>query len=174
MEQKTYPCAKWYPFKFRRWIIQWSGGKICVNLCDLWETKIIIRGGRNDLSVGKDITDPLYLPLKIRLSERRRSLFVLPSVRILSKAGRTGLSASWVSYDIQWDGWKISGICGRIYNIIICVLCSPSQYRSALVVTRMENVFYSTFDRITSGEVPIRVIAEILWPPLAFNEWPQW
>ena len=37
---------------------------ICVHLCDLWETKIIIRGGRNDLSVGKDITDPLYLPLK--------------------------------------------------------------------------------------------------------------
>ena len=26
--------------------------------------KIIIRGGRNDLSVGKNITDPLYLPLK--------------------------------------------------------------------------------------------------------------
>ena len=94
-----YPCAKWYPFKFRGWIIQWSGGKICVHLCDLWETKIIIcgGGGRNDLSVWKDITDPLYLPLKIRLSERRRSLFILPSVRILSKAGRTGLSASWES-----------------------------------------------------------------------------
>ena len=42
------------------------------------------------------------------------------------------------------------------------LFCSPSQYRSALVATRMENVFYSTFDRITSGEVPIRVIAEIL------------
>lgn len=27
-------------------------------------------------------------------------------------------------------------------------------------------LFYSTFDRITSGEVPIRVMAEILWPPL--------
>ena len=25
-----------------------------------------------------------------------------------------------------------------------------------------ENTFYSTFDRITSGEVPIRVMAEIL------------
>ena len=132
----------------------------------LWGKKWFIRG--------EGYYRPLYLPLKIRLSERRRSLFVLPSVRILSKAGRTGLSASWVFYDIQWDGGKISGICGRIYNIIICVLCSPSQYRSALVVTRMENVFYSTFDRITSGEVPIRVIAEILWPPLAFNEWPQW
>ena len=58
------------------------------NLCSSVRSvgdKIIIRGGRNDLSVGKDITDPLYLPLKIRLSERRRSLFVLPSVRILSK-----------------------------------------------------------------------------------------
>ena len=43
---------------------------------------------------GKLPTPPLYLPLKIRLSERRRSLFVLPSVRILLKAGRTGLSAS--------------------------------------------------------------------------------
>ena len=59
-----YPCAKWYPFKFCGWIIQWSGGKICVHLCHLWETKIIIRGGRNDLSVGKNITNPLYLPLK--------------------------------------------------------------------------------------------------------------
>ena len=57
-----YPCAKWYPFKFRGWIIQWSGGKICVHLCHLWETKIIIRGGRNDLSVGKDITDPSISP----------------------------------------------------------------------------------------------------------------
>ena len=60
------------------------------NLCSSVRSvgdKIIIRGGRNDLSVGKDITDPLYLPLKIRLSERRRSLFVLPSERILSKAG---------------------------------------------------------------------------------------
>ena len=42
----------------------------------------------------REITDTFYLPLKIRLSERRRSLFVLPSVRILLKAGRTGLSAS--------------------------------------------------------------------------------
>ena len=25
-------------------IIQWSGGKICVYLCHLWDTKIIIRG----------------------------------------------------------------------------------------------------------------------------------
>ena len=33
-------------------------------ICNLWETKIIICGGRNDSSVGKDITDPLYLPLK--------------------------------------------------------------------------------------------------------------
>ena len=41
-----------------------------------------------------EITDPLYLPLKIRLSERRRSLLILPSVRILSKEGRTGLLAS--------------------------------------------------------------------------------
>ena len=48
---------------------------------------------RGEIRVG-EITDPLYLPLKIRLSERRRSLFVLPSVRILLKAGRTGLSAS--------------------------------------------------------------------------------
>ena len=35
-----------------------------------------------------------YIYKKIRLSERRRSLFVLPSVRILSKAGRTSLSVS--------------------------------------------------------------------------------
>ena len=40
--------------------------------------------------------------------------------------------------------------------------CSSLQYRSALVVARMRNIVYSTFDRITSGEVPIRVIAEIL------------
>ena len=40
---------------------------------------------------------------------------------------------------------------------------SSLQYRSALVVVRMRNIgFYSTFDRITSGEVPIRVMAEIL------------
>ena len=45
--------------------------------------------------------------------------------------------------------------------------CSSLQYRSALVVARMRNIiFYSTFERITSGEVPIRVMAEILWPPL--------
>ena len=44
--------------------------------------------------------------------------------------------------------------------------CSSLQYRSALVVARIRNIVYSTFDRITSGEVPIRVIAEILWPPL--------
>ena len=40
------------------------------------------------------ITDPLYLPLKIRLSERRENLLSFPSVRILSKAGRTSLSVS--------------------------------------------------------------------------------
>ena len=37
------------------------------NLCKSVESvgdKIIIRGGRNDLSVGKNITNPLYLPLK--------------------------------------------------------------------------------------------------------------
>ena len=39
---------------------------------------------------------------------------------------------------------------------------SSLQYRSALVVARMRNIVYSTFDRITSGEVPIRVMAEIL------------
>ena len=39
---------------------------------------------------------------------------------------------------------------------------SSLQYRSALVATRMRNIVYSTFDRITSGEVPIRVMAEIL------------
>ena len=38
--------------------------------------------------------------------------------------------------------------------------CSSLQYRSALVVARMRNIFYSIFDRITSGEVPIRVMAE--------------
>ena len=36
-----------------------------------------------------------------------------------------------------------------------------------------DNTFYSTLDRIDSGEVPIRVMAEILWPSLAFNEWHQ-
>ena len=41
--------------------------------------------------------------------------------------------------------------------------CTSLQYRSALVVARMRNIiFYSTFERITSGEVPIRVMAEIL------------
>ena len=39
---------------------------------------------------------------------------------------------------------------------------SSLQYRSALVVARMRNIVYSTFDRITSGEVPIWVMAEIL------------
>ena len=34
-----------------------------------------------------EITDPLYLTLKIRLSERRENLFYIPSVRILSKRG---------------------------------------------------------------------------------------
>ena len=34
-------------------------------------------------------------------------------------------------------------------------------------------VCYSTCDRITSGGTPISVMAEILWPPLAFSEWPQ-
>ena len=42
------------------------------------------------------------------------------------------------------------------------IFCSSLQYRSALVVARMRNIVYSTFDRITSGEVPIRVMAEIL------------
>ena len=47
-----YPCAKWYPFKFRGWIIQWSGRK---NLCSSvrsvgdknnhpWGKKWFIRG----------------------------------------------------------------------------------------------------------------------------------
>ena len=63
-----YPCAKWYPFKFCGWIIQWSGGKICVHLCDLWETKIIIRGEGY-------YRPPLSPP----------------------KVGRTGLSVSWES-----------------------------------------------------------------------------
>ena len=40
--------------------------------------------------------------------------------------------------------------------------CFPLQYRSVLVAARMRNKFYSTLDRITSGEVPIRVMAEIL------------
>ena len=41
--------------------------------------------------------------------------------------------------------------------------CSSLQYRSALVATRMRNIiFYSTFERITSGDVPIKVMAEIL------------
>ena len=34
--------------------------------------------------------------------------------------------------------------------------CSSLQYRSALVVARMRNIVYSTFDRITSREVAIR------------------
>ena len=42
------------------------------------------------------------------------------------------------------------------------IFCSSLQYRSALVVARMRNIVYSIFDRITSGEVPIRVMAEIL------------
>ena len=32
-----------------------------------------------------------------------------------------------------------------------------------------ENYFYSTFDRITSGEIPIKVMAEILWH--LYNPW---
>ena len=36
-----------------------------------------------------------------------------------------------------------------------------------------DNTFYSTLDRIDSGELPIRVMAEILWPSLACNEWHQ-
>ena len=47
-------------------------------------------------------------------------------------------------------------------GFMILLFGSSLQYRSALVVARMRNIVYSTFDRITSGEVPIRVIAEIL------------
>ena len=32
----------------------------------------------------------------------------------------------------------------------------------------------STSAGVTSGEVPVWVIAGILWPPLALREWPQW
>ena len=40
-----------------------------------------------DFQVVENGFTPLPSPLKIRLSERRRSLFILPSVRILSKGG---------------------------------------------------------------------------------------
>ena len=65
--------------------------------------------------IWSDITDPLYIPLKIRLSERRRSLFVLPSVRILSKAGRTSLSAFWE------PSWRVCYL--YFYTIMPCVSC---------------------------------------------------
>ena len=63
-------------------------------------------------------------------------------------------------------GWRIESISyeNAYYKILLIVLfhlfCSSLQYRSALVATRMRNIVYSTFERITSGEVPIRVTAE--------------
>ena len=49
-------------------------------------------------------------------------------------------------------------------NIVFRVLC----HQIASLVS------YSTCERITPAEIPISVTAEILWPPLASSEWPQW
>ena len=79
-------------------------------------------------------------------------------------------------------GWRIEGISyeNAYYKILFIVLwvkdyqrafhivlfhlfCSPTAV--SLCACRHSNeeyCFYSTFDRITSGEVPIRVMAEIL------------
>ena len=41
----VHPCAKIYPFIFCGWMNPMVRRKICVHLCNLWETKLIIRVG---------------------------------------------------------------------------------------------------------------------------------
>ena len=91
---------------FKRVLLPFLWGKRTFSVPSLGETgERSENGNRNCLKwqrncwematkIVSEITDPLYLPLKIRLSERRRSLLILPSVRILSKEGRTGLPVS--------------------------------------------------------------------------------
>ena len=100
-------------------------------------------------------------PLRYKVGEPKRSTPYY--------AGWDRLAVMGISLQLYCWKWVHGG--GRLSPpklfLIAVSLCTCRH-------SNEEYYFYSTFDRITSGEVPIRVMAEILWPPLAFNEWPQW
>ena len=100
-------------------------------------------------------------PLRYKVGEPKRSTPYY--------AGWDRLAVMGISLQLYCWKWVHGG--GRLSPpklfLIAVSLCTCRH-------SNEEYLLYSTFDRITSGEVPIRVMAEILWPPLAFNEWPQW
>ena len=65
-------------------------------------------------------------------------------------------------------GWDRLGITCD-YLAIVCYYLAKGGGTTPILKNE-EYYFYSTFDRITSGEVPIRVMAKILKQTIAFKE----
>ena len=95
------------------------------------------------------VKEGIFLPLRLSCKESSTSYQAFPSRKGMDV---TALRCSEpLRYKVGGASKPSPGCAGwdRLN-------CSSLQYRSALVVARMRNIVYSTFDRITSREVAIR------------------
>ena len=111
-------------------------------------TKPLFPQGREDVTAFR-----CSEPLRYKVGEPKRSTPYY--------AGWDRLAVMGISLQLYCWKWVHGG--GRLSPpklfLIAISLCTCRH-------SNEEYYFYSTFDRITSGEVPIRVMAEILWPPV--------
>ena len=82
-----------------------------------------------------------------------------PNQAFPSRKGKD-VTALWCSEPLRYKVGGPSKVCARF-----CGMGPPELFLIAVSLcacrrSNEESYFYSTFDRITSGEVPIRVIAE--------------